>query len=292
MTQERNTKTLIKKVRKIEIKTRGLTDQIFSGDYHSAFKGQGMSFSEVRNYQFGDDVRSIDWNVTARTGEPHIKVFEEERELTVILMVDISPSVFTGMQRSHHELMAELCAVIAFSAAQNNDKVGLLLFSDEVELFIPPAKGKKHILRIIREVLVRESSSGRTRIGNALKHLSNIIHKRSIVFLMSDFFSEPFQKPLNVVSRRHDLIAMHIRSEFEKGHFPKGIYQFQNAEDGTKMELDASDERQMEQWIQHFEHHTQKIKDQFRKQGAEMIDLFADEAYITRLHQFFSSRKK
>ena len=290
--KKRDTKELIKKVRKIEIKTRGLTDQIFSGDYQSAFKGQGMSFSEVRNYQFGDDVRSIDWNVTARTGEPHIKVFEEERELTVIMMVDISPSVFTGMRKSHHELMAELCAIIAFSAVQNNDKVGLLLFGEKVELFIPPAKGKKHILRIIREVLVQESKSGHTDIGQALKHLSNIIHKRSIVFLMSDFFSEPYQKPLNVISRRHDLIAMHIRSEFEKGHFPKGIYQFQDAETNRLMELDAADKEQLNNWITYFDQHTENIKNQFRRQGSDMIDLYADEPYIKRLHQFFSSRKK
>jgi uncharacterized protein (DUF58 family) len=292
MSQKKDTRSLLQKVRKIEIKTKGLTEQIFSGDYQSAFKGQGMSFSEVREYQYGDDVRSIDWNVTARTGVPHIKIFEEERQLTVLLMVDISPSVFTGTHKSNHELIAELSAILAFSAIQNNDKVGLLLFAEEIELFIPPAKGKKHILRIIREILYREASSEKTDVGNALQYLNNILHKRSIVFLMSDFFSKDFTKPLNVVSRKHDLIGLHIRNSFEKQIPFKGIYQLRDAESGQQIEIDLSHKKQRQQWLDHFDQHEDKCKSLFKKQQSELITLFTNEPYVKILHQFFSHRRK
>lgn len=292
MNNDSEKRKLLKKVRKIEIKTRGLTEQIFSGDYQSAFKGQGMSFAEVREYQYGDDVRSIDWNVTARTGIPHIKIFEEERELTVLLMVDISPSIFTGTFQSNHELIAEICAILAFSAIQNNDKVGLLLFSGKVELFIPPAKGKKHILRIIREVLYRESDSRDTDIGQALKYLNNLLHKRSIVFLMSDLFSNDYAKPLNVISRKHDLIGLHIRNGFEKEIPEKGVYQLKDAETGKPMNIDLSSSANIEKWQQFYESHAEECRQLFSSQKSELITLFTNEPYIKTLHQFFSRRRK
>lgn len=292
MKSKTDTRTLLQKVRKIEIKTKNLTEQIFSGDYQSAFKGQGMSFSEVREYQYGDDVRSIDWNVTARTGVPHIKIFEEERELTVLLMVDISPSIFTGTFKSNHELIAELCAILAFSAIQNNDKVGLLLFAEDIELFIPPGKGKKHILRIIREILYREAGSSNTHIGNAMQYLNNIMHKRSIVFLMSDFFSADFSKPLNVISRKHDLIGMHIRNSFEKEVPEGGIYHLRDAESGKQVSLDLSNQNQVEEWIQFYHDHQKKCEQLFNKHQSDLITLFTNEPYVKTLHQFFSRRRK
>ena len=202
---------ILKKVRKIEIKTKGLSKHIFSGEYHSAFKGRGMSFSEVRDYHYGDDIRNIDWNVTARTGDTHIKVFEEDRELTVMLMIDISRSSFFGsVNQFKSELIAELSAVIAFSAITNNDKVGAILFSDQVEKYIPPKKGKKHILRIIREIIFFEPESNGTDLEKALIYLNNIQKKKAIVFVLSDFMTQGYEPALSVASRRHDIIGMHL----------------------------------------------------------------------------------
>ena len=208
---EQTTSDLLKRVRKIEIKSKGLTKHIFAGEYHSAFKGRGMSFSEVRGYQYGDDVRNIDWNVTARTGDPYIKVFEEERELTVMLLIDISRSSFFGTTKQmKNEYITEICAVLAFSAINNNDKVGVIFFSDRVEKYIPPKKGKSHILRIIRELLDIQPEGRGTDIAMALRFFNNVVKKRSICFMLSDFMSQDYESPLRIVARRHDLIGVHL----------------------------------------------------------------------------------
>jgi len=205
------TSELLKKVRKIEIKTKGLSKHIFSGEYHSAFKGRGMSFSEVRNYQYGDDVRNIDWNVTARTGEPHIKIFVEERELTVMLLIDVSQSSYFGTKKQlKNEILTEICAVLAFSAINNNDKVGVIFFTDKVEKFIPPKKGRQHILRIIRELLDVEPEQKGTNLGTTLEYFNNVIKKRSICFILSDFLSKGYADPLRIAARRHDIIGIHM----------------------------------------------------------------------------------
>ena len=206
-----DTTELLKKVRKIEIKTKGLSKQIFSGEYHSAFKGRGMSFSEVRDYQYGDDVRNIDWNVTARTGSPHVKVFEEERELTVMLLIDVSKSSFFGsVKQTKNEINAEIAAVLAFSALNNNDKVGVLFFSNKIEKYLPPKKGKQHVLRIIRELINLEPENNGTNIGMALEYLNNLIKKRCICFVLSDFLTKDYEAPLKIAKRRHDVVGIHI----------------------------------------------------------------------------------
>ena len=211
-----DTKALLKKVRKIEIKTRRLSDHVFGGEYHSTFKGRGMTFSEVRQYQFGDDVRSIDWNVTARYNEPFVKVFEEERELTLMLVVDVSGSEAFGTQTQFkREVLTEIAATLAFSALQNNDKVGLLLFSDQVELFIPPKKGRSHILRIIRELLEFEPQSLKTNISNALEFLSGVLKKKAIVFMLSDFMDQGYEKTLRIAAKKHDLTGIRVYDPVE-----------------------------------------------------------------------------
>jgi uncharacterized protein (DUF58 family) len=282
------TAELLKKVRTIELKTRHLTDQMFSGDYQSAFKGRGMSFSEVRDYQYGDDVRNIDWNVTARMGYPHVKVFEEERELTVMLMVDISPSTFTGRGQVQHELLAELAAVMAFSAQKNNDKVGLLLFSEDVELYLPPAKGKKHVLRIIREILARRASGKGTRIKRALEYMNNLMHKRSIVFLFSDFFSPSYETILQLTGRRHDMIGVYPRNPIEHQPPQRGIFRFRNRETGDIQAYDMGSEAHRMAWINYFETHAQETQQLFRKNSCELLSFFMGDSYIPLLHQFFN----
>ena len=285
-----DTADLLKKVRTIELKTRHLTDQMFSGDYQSAFKGRGMSFSEVRDYQYGDDVRNIDWNVTARMGYPHVKVFEEERELTVMLLVDISPSTFTGQGQVQHELLAELAAVMAFSAQKNNDKVGLLLFAEEVELYLPPAKGKKHILRMIREILVQRAEGKGTQIKRALEYMNNLLHKQSIVFLFSDFFSPPYETLLQITGRRHDLIGVYPRNQLERQPPLKGLYRFRNSETGDMQSYDLYEKRQQNAWLAYFEDHLQQTQQLFRKNNCELLSFFMEDSYIPLLHQFFNRR--
>ena len=226
-----DTKELLKKVRKIEIKTRRLSDHIFGGEYHSTFKGRGMTFSEVRQYQFGDDVRSIDWNVTARYNEPFVKVFEEERELTMILMVDISGSaIFGTTNQFKKEVITEISATLAFSALQNNDKAGLILFSDEVELFIPPKKGRSHVLRIIRELLEFRPKSNTTNISEALKFLSSVMKKKAIVFILSDFIAEDYEKTLKIVGNKHDVTGIRVYDIREESIPNLGMVQMRDAE--------------------------------------------------------------
>jgi len=236
------TTELLKKVRKIEIKTRGLSRQIFSGEYHSAFKGRGMAFSEVREYTPGDDVRAIDWNVTARFNSPFIKVFEEERELSVVLVVDVSASGLFGTQKQYKkDLITELCAVVAFSASQNNDKIGVIFFSDKIEKFIPPKKGKSHVLRIIRELIDFVPESKGTNIEVALKYLTNVVKKRSTVFLVSDFYAPSnYTDALKIANKKHDLIAAKINDKTEQ-HIPEvGLIKFKDSETGKIMWMDTS----------------------------------------------------
>ena len=288
-----NTRELLKKVRKVEIKTKGLSKQIFSGEYHSAFKGRGMSFSEVRNYQYGDDVRNIDWNVTARTGEPYIKVFEEERELTLMLVVDLSPSAFFGTQTQFkNELITELCAVLAFSATQNNDKVGILLFTDQVELYMPPKKGKSHILRIIRELIYFKVVGKRTELGPPLVYLNNILKKRSIVFILSDFLTKGYEEALRIASKKHDVIGFHIYDEREKTLPNVGLIEVMDSETGIHHLIDTSDKGFRNSYTQSFEEHEAYFKQSFQKAKSDTLSIKTSDSYIQALHKFFKSRKR
>lgn len=285
------TSELLKKVRKIEIKTKGISKDLFSGEYHSAFKGRGMSFSEVREYQYGDDVRNIEWNVTARTGDPYIKVFEEERELTVILMVDISDSAGFGTHEYvRRDLITEIAAVLAFSATNNNDKVGLILFASEVELYIPPKKGKKHILRIIRELIDGRAKSQGTNVGAAIEYFNNVIKKKSICFLLSDFYAPAFDLSLQVAARRHDIIGMHIYDPFEKSLPRAGLVRIGDAETGRQIVIDTSDQKTRAFHEQAFQEKEKSLIDLFNRSGADLIGIESGESYITALHRFFKKR--
>jgi len=285
------TKELLKKVRKIEIKTRGLSQHIFSGEYHSAFKGRGMSFSEVRAYQYGDDVRAIDWNVTARTGDPHVKIFEEERELTVMLMVDVSQSAFFGtLKQTKNSLITELCAVLSFSAINNNDKVGVIFFSDKIELFIPPKKGKSHILRIIRELIDFHPISNKTDIDDALQFLNNVLKKRSIVFMLSDFMDEDYEKSLNIASRRHDIIGVNIYDKAEKELPDLGLIRMYDAETNKVAWVDSSNKKMAIQYKANYLKHLDEFNTTFLKSGADTISIATHESYVNALLNFFKKR--
>ena len=236
-----DTKELLKKVRKIEIKTRKLSDNIFGGEYHSTFKGRGMTFSEVRPYQFGDDIRNIDWNVTARYNEPFVKVFEEERELTLMLMIDVSGSELFGTeQQFKSELITEIAATLAFSALQNNDKTGLILFSDQVELYIPPKKGKSHVLRIIRELIEFQPKSLKTNISEALQFLSRVSKKKAIVFMLSDFMDKGYEKPIQIAAKKHDITGIRIYDKKETELPNLGYIMVKDAETGALMRVNTS----------------------------------------------------
>lgn len=285
------TSELLKKVRKIEIKCKGLSKHLFSGEYHSAFKGRGMSFSEVRNYQYGDDVRNIDWNVTARTGEPYIKVFEEERELTVMLLIDISRSSYFGTTpQMKNEYITEICAVLAFSAINNNDKVGVMFFSDRIEKFVPPKKGKKHILRIIRELLDIEPEGKGTDIGMALQYYNNVIKKRSICFVLSDFMTQNYEASLRIVARRHDLVGVHLYDPREKELPSVGLIRAEDAETGALRWIDTSDKQVQKNYREWFTNNYNYFRSQFLRSGADTISIETTDSYITALHQFFQRR--
>ncbi|MCI4651426.1 MULTISPECIES: DUF58 domain-containing protein [Phaeodactylibacter] len=285
------TSELLKKVRKIEIKTRGLSRHLFSGEYHSAFKGRGMSFSEVRDYQYGDDVRNIDWNVTARTGTPHVKIFEEERELTVMLLIDMSPSSFFGtVNQLKNEIITEICAVLAFSAINNNDKVGVAFFANEVELFIPPKKGKQHILRIIRELINFEPKGKGTEIGATLEYFNNLVKKRSICFIISDFLSMEYEQALRVAARRHDVIGVNIIDPREENLPDVGLIRAQDAESGAIRWIDTSSQRLREEYARWHQNHLDYFTQTFRKSGASVVNIRTNESYVDALHQFFQQR--
>ena len=285
------TSELLKKVRKIEIKTKGLSKHIFSGEYHSAFKGRGMSFSEVRNYQYGDDVRSIDWNVTARYGETFIKVFEEERELTVMLLIDISKSAFFGTKNQlKSEMITEICAVLAFSAINNNDKVGVIFFTDKIEKYIPPKKGKKHILLIIRELLGLEATSGSTDLGVALRFLNNIQKKKCTSFILSDFITAGYKDSLRIAARRHDIIGVQIHDIRERELPNVGLIRAQDAETGKLIWVDTSSKKLRTRYQEHFDNHSETFKQTFLKSGLDTVSIRTDESYINALLKFFKRR--
>jgi uncharacterized protein (DUF58 family) len=286
-----DTKELLKKVRKIEIKTRRLSDHIFGGEYHSTFKGRGMTFSEVRQYQFGDEVRTIDWNVTARYNEPFVKVFEEERELTMMLVVDISASeLFGTTNQFKKEIITEISATLAFSAMQNNDKVGLILFSDEVELFIPPKKGKSHILRIIRELLEFKPSSRKTDIAEALKYLSNVMKKKAIVFVLSDFITEEYEHTLKITGNKHDVTGIRVYDQREENIPNLGMVQMQDVETG---ELQLVNTQSKAIRMAYADYHRQKVayfKEVFTKSGCGILSCRVDESYVKKLLGYFKRR--
>lgn len=285
------TSELLKKVRKIEIKIKGLSRHLFSGEYHSAFKGRGMSFSEVRSYQYGDDVRNIDWNVTARTGEPHVKVYEEERELTVLLLADASASsLFGSVRQFKSEVVAEICALLAFSAITNNDKVGLLLFTDQVELFIPPKKGRGHILRIIRELLDFEVKGRGTDLAVALEYFQHIIKKRCIGFVLSDFLTEGYEDALRIAARRHDLIGVRVSDLRDENLPDMGLVQAEDPETGTIAWLDTGAEAVRTRYAERFRAYSRYFKGAFLRAGADTVDIRAHESYIQALLQFFQKR--
>lgn len=286
------TAELLKKVRKIEIKTKGLSTQIFSGEYHSAFKGRGMAFSEVREYTPGDDIRTIDWNVTARMGSTYVKVFEEEREMSVMLLVDVSASGKFGTQKQFkQDLITELCAVIAFSASQNNDKIGVIFFSDKIEKFIPPKKGKSHILRIIRELINIEPQQTGTNIELALKYLTNVIKKKSISFLISDFQDNNYYADaLKIANRKHDLVALRITDQHESKLPDVGLIKLKDNESGKIIWVDTSDKKFRKQLeINHLKFEAQ-LKDTFNKSGVDFTTIYTHEGYVKPLMNLFKKR--
>ena len=293
------TAELLKKVRKIEIKTRGLSNQIFSGEYHSAFKGKGMTFSEVREYQIGDDIRAIDWNVTARFSSPYVKVFEEERELTVMLLVDVSASKeFGSTIQFKQELATELSAVLAFSAIQNNDKIGVIFFSDQIEKFIPPKKGRGHILRIIRELLNIEPKSRKTDVSNALKYVTNVIKKKSIAFLISDFLDPNFspdsssgEEALKIANKKHDVVALRLYDQREVELPSVGLVKMKDAESGQFKWIDTSSRKvrnYYDQWNRVNDASLSKI---FKRCGVDSAQIRTDESYIKPLMNLFKRRE-
>ncbi len=294
------TTELLKKVRKIEIKTRGLSNQIFSGEYHSAFKGRGMAFSEVREYIPGDDIRSIDWNVTARLNHPYVKVFEEERELNVMLLVDVSASGNFGTHKQFkRELITEICAVLSFSAIQNNDKIGLILFSDKIEKFIPPKKGRSHILRIIRELINFQAESKGTSIVTGLQYLSSIIKKRSIVFVVSDFYDPSLVNPKNgleealkIANRKHDLVALKISDQRETELPDIGLVNFLDAETGMDLWIDTSDPKTRNNFKKQRQLHDALLNTLFSKSGIDKAELYTGQNYIQPLMKLFKKREK
>jgi len=287
------TKDLLKLVRQIEIRTKGLVNQVFSGEYHSVFKGRGMEFSEVREYQLGDDIRNIDWNVTARFGHPFIKVFEEERELTVMLMVDLSGSqMFGSLSKTKQRVAAELSAILAFSALKNNDKVGLILFTDKVEKFVPPRKGNSHVLRIVREVLSFEPEGNKTNLRTSLEFMNGAIKKRSIVFLLSDFMDDGYEKILRIVGKKHDLIGI-VLDDRRETEIPKmGLIKLADAETNEERWIDTSSSRVQEIL------HKRKLEIQARRKSLfissrlDTINVQAGSNYITPLVKFFRMREK
>lgn len=285
------TKDLLKKVRKIEIKTRKLSSNIFGGEYHSAFKGRGMTFSEVRNYQFGDDVRTIDWNVTARYNEPFVKIFEEERELTLMLMVDVSNSALFGTNNAlKKNIITEISATLAFSALQNNDKVGLILFSDQVELYIPPSKGKTHVLRIIRELIEFKPLSKKTDIKVALEFLTRILKKKSITFILSDFISSDYEKSLKIISKKHDLTGIKVYDKFEEAIPNLGLVQMFDQETEEIKMIDTSSKSLRDKYKREMSLNFKKFNDLFTKNGAGTISCRTDESFIKKLLNYFKNR--
>jgi uncharacterized protein (DUF58 family) len=285
------TKDLLKKVSKIEIKTRGLSRQIFAGEYHSAFKGRGMTFSEVREYQYGDDIRNIDWNVTARFNHPYVKVFEEERELTVMLLIDVSGSGDFGTQvQMKQTLITEIAAVLSFSAIENNDKIGVILFSDRIEKFIPPKKGRKHILRIIRELLECNPQSKGTDISESLRFLTNAIKKRCTAFLISDFRDKGYARSLQIANNKHDVAALHVFDRRETSLPSVGLLRVLDAETRMERWIDTSKNRIRENYAIKWNSHLEIMKEIFSRAGVDSVSIHTGEDYVKPLIRLFKRR--
>jgi uncharacterized protein (DUF58 family) len=286
-----DTKEILKKVRKIEIKTKRLSNDIFGGEYHSSFKGRGMTFSEVRQYQFGDDVRAIDWNVTARYNEPYIKIFEEERELTMMLMVDVSGSELFGTSNQFKkDTVTEIAATLAFSATQNNDKVGLILFSDDIELFIPPKKGKSHVLRIIRELIEFKPKSKKTNIAVALKFLSSVMKKKAIVFMLSDFMDDDYEKTLKIAGSKHDLTGIRIYDKHDEEIPNLGMVPMLDAESGTVQLINTSSKKIRTNYKANALRLSDYYKNIFKRSGAGTVNTRVDENYVKKLLGYFKQK--
>ncbi len=286
-------KEILKKVRRIEITTRGMVNDVFSGEYHSVFKGRGVEFAEVRQYQVGDDIRTIDWNVTARYGEPFVKVFEEERELTVVLMVDASSSgEFGTFERMKGEIAVEICALLAFSAIKNNDKVGLLIFTDKVEKFVPPRKGKAHVLRVLRELLYFKPEDRRTDIRKALDYLNRVVRRRSVVFLVSDFLSANYEKALRIANRKHDVVAIQIVDPRETELPSVGYIELEDAETGETILLDTRRREVREIFGQRAGEAMQERTKLFKSMNIDSIVIRTDQSYFEPLIRFFRMRAK
>ena len=282
---------ILKKVRRIEISTRGLVNEVFSGEYHSAFKGRGMNFAEVREYQYGDDIRSIDWNVTARSGSPFVKVFEEERELTVMLVVDVSASGdFGTRERMKGEVAVELCALLAFSAIKNNDKVGLIIFSDRVEKFVPPRKGRRHVLRVLRELLFHRPEGRGTDITTALEYLNHVQRKKAVTFLVSDFRDSGFEKALAVAGRRHDLVAVRVGDRREAELPPLGFLELEDPESGERVVVDTSSEEFRRAFSARSADERRTLERTLRRSKVDVIDVETGIPYTQALMRFFQER--
>ncbi len=286
------TSELLKKVRQIEIKTRGLSRNIFAGQYHSAFKGRGMAFSEVREYQFGDDIRDIDWNVTARYNKPYIKVFEEERELTVMLLIDVSGSrEFGSVNVMKKEIITEIAATLAFSAIQNNDKIGVIFFSDKIEKFIPPQKGKKHILYIIRELIDFKPEQTKTDISQVLKYMTNAIKKRCSAFLISDFIDKGnFNDALTIANRKHDVVAIQVYDHREAELPSVGLMKIRDAETGMERWIDSSSKRVREAYNQWWDKRQNEMFDSFKKSRVDSVSIRTEDDYVRELIALFEKR--
>ena len=286
-------KEILKKVKRIEITTKGMVNDVFSGEYHSVFKGRGMEFSEVREYQVGDDIRTIDWNVTARMGHPYVKIFEEERELTVMLLVDVSSSGnFGTYERMKGEIAIEICALLAFSAIKNNDKVGLIIFTDGIEKFIPPKKGKSHVLRVLRELLYHKPQGTQTDISNALEYLNRISKRRSVVFLVSDFINAGYEKALQIANRRHDMVAITVTDPRELQLPDVGFIELEDAETGEIVLLDTSYSEVRSVYAKQSSQDIMSRNKLFKSINVDHIDIQTDRPYIDPLIKFFRMRAK
>lgn len=286
------TSDILKRVRQIEIKTRGLSNNIFAGEYHSAFKGRGMAFSEVREYQYGDDIRDIEWNVTARFNKPYVKVFEEERELTVMLLVDVSGSLHFGTERQmKRDMLTEIAATLAFSAIQNNDKIGVIFFSDRIEKFIPPKKGRKHILYIIRELLDFKAESPRTDVGQAVQYLTQALKRRCTAFLLSDFMDQrDFRQPLTIANRKHDVVAIQVYDRRIQELPDVGLMKVRDAETGFERFIDTSDRRMREAQRQWWRQRSEYLHDTFSRSNIDSVSVRTDQDYVVALKNLFAKR--
>lgn len=283
---------MLKRVRQIEIKTKGLSNNIFAGEYHSAFKGRGMAFAEVREYQYGDDIRDIEWNVTARFNKPFVKVFEEERELTVMLCVDVSGSLeFGSVVQTKRRMLTEIAATLAFSAIQNNDKIGVIFFSDHIEKFIPPKKGRKHILYIIRELLEFKPESNRTDVGQAVEYLTSVIKRRCTAFLLSDFIDEKdFRQALTIANRKHDVVAVQVYDRRVAELPDVGLMQVRDAETGEEMLIDTSSKKVRNQHAAWWRGQQNRLRDTFTRSGVDNVSVRTDQDYVAALMGLFRQR--